>query len=125
MEYNQSIMGKTKPTINKGTNIELIYDDNKELIKLAEKSEFIGFILKDSLKAIKRAIKYKLKKVVLFNVLNLSIMIELDKSKYKSVLSRIEQYYADLENYEECSKIKKLMDKICDGYCKIYQQEQL
>ena len=39
-------------------------------------------------------------------------MIELDKSKYKSVLSRIEQYYADLENYEECSKIKKLMDKI-------------
>ena len=112
MEYNQSIMGKTKPTINKGTNIELIYDDNKELIKLAEKSEFIGFILKDSLKAIKRAIKYKLKKVVLFNVLNLSIMIELDKSKYKSVLSRIEQYYADLENYEERSKIKKLMDKI-------------
>ena len=45
MEYNQSIMGKTKPTINKGTNIELIYDDNKELINLAEKSECIGFIL--------------------------------------------------------------------------------
>ena len=112
MEYNQSIMGKTKSTINKGTNIELIYDDKSDLIKLASKKEFCGFILRDSLKAIKHAIKYKLKKVNLFNVLNLSVIIELDKSQYKSVLTRAEQHYASIEDYEECSKIKKLIDKL-------------
>ena len=112
MEYNLSIMSNTKSTLNKGTNIELIYDNPEELMKLTEKSEFCEFILKDSLKAIKRAIKYKLKKVNLFNVLNLSVIIELDKSQYKSVLTRVEQHYANIENYEECSKIKKLIEKL-------------
>ena len=107
-----SIMSKTTPKIDKGTIIELIYDNKEDLLKLAKKSEFCEFILKDSLKAIKRAIKYKLKKVNLFNVLNLSVIIELDKSQYKSVLTRVEQHYANIENYEECSKIKKLIEKL-------------
>ncbi len=112
MEHNQSIMSNIKSTLNKGTNIELIYDNPEELMKLTKKSEFCEFILNDSIKAIKKAIKYKLKKVNLFNVLNLSVIIELDKSQYKSVLTRAEQHYANIEDYEECSKIKKLIDKL-------------
>tara|TARA_B100000902_G_C27122099_1_gene819191 strand:- start:92 stop:433 length:342 start_codon:yes stop_codon:yes gene_type:complete len=109
---NKIIMSKTTPKINKGTIIELIYDDKKDLIKLAEKSEFCEFILKDSLKAIEKAIKYKLPKVNLFNIANLSIVIELDKLQYKSVLTQAEKFYANMEDYEECSRIKKLIDKL-------------
>ena len=112
MEYKQFIMSKITPKINKGTIIELIYDDRKELLKLSEKSEFCEFTLNDSLKAIKKAIKYKLSKVSLFNIANLSIVIELDKSQYKTVLTRIEKHYAGVEDFEKCIEIKNLIDKI-------------
>ena len=112
MEYKQFIMSKITPKINKGTIIELIYDDRKELLKLSEKSEFCEFILNDSIKAIKKAIKYKQPKVNLFNISNLSVIIEINKSQYKSVLTQAEKLYASMEDYEECSKIKKLIDKI-------------
>ena len=107
MEHNQSFMSKTKPTLNKATNIELIYDDKEDLLKLAKKSEFCEFILNDSIKAIKKAIKYKHPKVNLFNISNLSVIIEINKSQYKSVLTQAEKLYASMEDYEECSKIKK------------------
>ena len=112
MEHNLSIMSKTKPILNKATTIELIYDNKEDLLKLAEKSEFCEFILNDSIKAIKKAIKYKQPKVNLFNISNLSVIIEINKSQYKSVLTQSEKLYASMEDYEECSKIKKLFDKI-------------
>ena len=112
MEHNLSIMSKTKPILNKATTIELIYDNKEDLLKLAEKSEFCEFILNDSIKAIKKAIKYKQPKVNLFNISNLSVIIEINKSQYKSELTQAEKLYASMEDYEECSKIKKLIDKI-------------
>ena len=107
MEHNLSIMSNIKPILNKATNIELIYDDKEDLLKLAKKSEFCEFILNDSIKAIKKAIKYKHPKVNLFNISNLSVIIEINKSQYKSVLTQAEKLYASMEDYEECSKIKK------------------
>ena len=112
MEHNQSFMSKTKPTLNKATNIELIYDDREELLKLAEKGEFCEFILRDSIKAIKEAIKYKQRKAILFNISNLSVIIEIKQTQYESVLKQAVKHYASRENYEECSKLKKLIDKL-------------
>ena len=112
MVYNMSIMSKTTPKIDKGTIIELIYDNKEDLLKLAKKSEFCEFILNDSIKAIKKAIKYNLSKITLFNIANLSITIELNKPQYKSVLIQAEKHYANIENYEKCSNIKKLIDKL-------------
>jgi hypothetical protein len=94
------------------TNIELSYRNREDIINLASKKEFVDFVLKDSLKAIDDAIENNLDKVELFNILNLSLIIKLEKSNFKSVLERIMQYYADKEDYDKCIKIQSLIKKI-------------
>jgi hypothetical protein len=94
------------------TMLEILYNDGEDLKELATKEEFREFILKDSLKSINKAIKNNLNKVELFNIFNLSLIIELDKSNYKNVLENISKHYIEDENYEMCSSINKLIKKI-------------
>lgn len=94
------------------TNIELIYENKKDLISLASKEEFVNFILEDSLKTITKAINENLEKVELFNIFNLSLIVELDKSKYRSVLERIIEYYIQDEDYDRCVEIQSLISKL-------------
>ena len=94
------------------TNIELSYRNREDIINLASKKEFVDFVLKDSLKAIDDAIENNLDKVELFNILNLSLIIKLEKSNFKSVLERIMQYYADKEDYDKCIEIQSLIKNV-------------
>jgi len=94
------------------TNIELSYRNREDIINLASKKEFVDFVLRDSLKAIDDAIENNLDKVELFNILNLSLIIKLEKSNFKSVLERIMQYYADKEDYDKCIEIQSLIKKM-------------
>ena len=94
------------------TILEIVYNDGEDLKELATKEEFRTFILKDSLKSIEKAIKDNLNKIELFNILNLSLIIELEKSNFKSVLQNISKHYIEDENYEMCSAINKLIKKI-------------
>ncbi len=94
------------------TIIEIVYNKSEDLKKLAAKEEFRTFIIKDSLQTIASAIQNDLEKVELFNIFNLSLVVELDKSNYKSVLNNIIKYYIEEENYERCNQIKKLIDEI-------------
>ena len=94
------------------TMLEILYNDGEDLKELATKEEFREFILEDSLRSIKKAIKNNLDKVELFNIFNLSLVIELKKSNYKSVLNKITQHYIKEENYEMCNSIKKIENEI-------------
>jgi len=94
------------------TNIELAYKNRRDIINLASKKEFVDFVLKDSLEAISEAIEDNLDKVELFNILNLSLVIKLEKSKFKPVLERITQYYVEREDYDKCIEIQSLIKKI-------------
>ena len=94
------------------TNIELAYKNRKDIINLASKKEFVDFVLKDSLEAISEAIEDNLDKVELFNILNLSLVIKLEKSNFKPVLERITQYYVEREDYDKCIEIQSLIKKI-------------
>ena len=96
----------------KVTMLEILYNDGEDLKKLATEEEFREFILKDSLRTIKKAIKNNLDKVELFNIFNLSLIVELDKSNYKSALENITKHYIEDENYEVCSSIQKLINSI-------------
>jgi hypothetical protein len=96
----------------KTTMLEILYNDGEDLKELATKEEFREFILKDSLRSIQKAIKNNLNRVELFNIFNLSLIVELDKSNYKSVLENISKHYIEDENYEICSSINKLINKI-------------
>tara|TARA_R110000803_G_scaffold75394_1_gene139753 strand:+ start:578 stop:898 length:321 start_codon:yes stop_codon:yes gene_type:complete len=103
---------KIKVNKTKATLLEIVYNDSEDLKKLATREEFIQFIIDDSLKTIRDAIKNNLDTVELFNIFNLSLIIELDKSNYKSVLDKIIQHHIKEENYEMCNSIKKLQDEI-------------
>jgi hypothetical protein len=94
------------------TNIELIYGDKEDLVNLASKEEFVNFILKDSLASIEEAINDNLGKVELFNIFNLSLIVELERSKFVNVLQRIIKYYEEIEDYNKCIDIQKLISKI-------------
>ena len=96
----------------KVTNIELPYKNVKDIINLASKKEFVGFILKNSYEAISEAVEDNLDKVELFNILNLSLVIKLEKSNFKPVLERITQYYVEMEDYDKCIEIQLLIKKI-------------
>ena len=103
---------KIKDIEKSPTLIEIVYNDASDLKKLATRDEFRQFIIEDSLKTIKKAIKNNLDKVQLFNIFNLSLVVELDKSNYKNTLSNIIQYYVETENYEMCNSIKKIINEI-------------
>ena len=95
-----------------GPKIEITYYSKDELKKLSNQEEFVTFIIEDSYETIKDAINNKLEEIELFNILNLSIVVELHSKNYKKVLNRIMGHYVDYENYEKCSEIKKLIKKI-------------
>lgn len=103
---------ETKTKKREVTNIEIVYGSREDLVSLASKEEFVNFILEDSLKTIKKAIDENLEKVELFNILNLSLIVELDKSKYKNVLERIIQLYVEIEDYDKCIEIQSLINKL-------------
>ncbi len=94
------------------TNIELVYGSKEDLIGLASKEQFVEFILEDSLSTISKAINENLENVELFNILNLSLIVELDKSNYKNVLGRIIQHYVEVEDYDKCIEIQSLINKL-------------
>jgi hypothetical protein len=93
------------------TNLEIIYNNSEDLNQLSTKEEFKHFILEDSFKTIKRALKNNLDKVELFNLFNLSLVVELKKENYKDVLNNILEHYINEENYEKCSLIKRVITK--------------
>jgi len=103
---------KTEKKKQQGVNIELVWEDKQDLIDLSNESIFTNFILKESYKIVKKAINNNLSKVELFNIFNLSIIVEVEKQHYTSILEKVMNVYELNEDYEECSKIKKLIKKI-------------
>ena len=58
------------------------------------------------------AIKKDKKEIKLCEVKNSGIYITVEKQEWKNSLDSALQYYIDIEEYEECSKIKNLIDKL-------------
>ena len=96
------------------TAIELVWENKQDLIDLSNEDVFTSFILKESYKTVTRAISTNLSKVELFNIFNLSIIVEVEKTNYSSILEKVMNEYLLIEDYEECSKIKNLIKKIED-----------
>jgi len=117
MEHNSTLIMEN--TENKGKNdqevtyIELIWDSVEEFEDLHSSPQFVNFILKKSYNSITKAVENNLDKVELFNIFNMSVIVELDKCNYIPVLDNIVNYFISIEDYEECNKIKKLISKIC------------
>ena len=97
---------------NEVTRIQISYESPEELKKLYSSGDFISYIQVEVLDRIKYAIKNKLKKVEIFNILNMAIIIEVKKENYKKILQKINDGYLKIEDFEKCHEISQLINEI-------------
>ena len=69
-------------------------------------------VYKSLIDGVTEAIKENKKEIKLCEVKNSGIFITVEKENWKDSLDSALQYYIDVEEYEECSKIKNLIDKL-------------
>jgi len=94
------------------TPIEITYNTKKDLDELASSDQFKSFILKRTLEEIEFALENNLEKIEIFNIFNLSLIIELERKNFKSVLDKVMDSYVKDEDFEKCNQIKKLINKL-------------
>jgi hypothetical protein len=92
--------------------IQIEYNDKEDLKKIEENDDFRSFIYQKSLDIITQAIEDKKDKVELFNVINLSLIVEINSSEYESVLKKIQEHYIQSEDYDKCIEIQDIINKI-------------
>jgi hypothetical protein len=69
-------------------------------------------VYKSLVDGVSEAIKSKKKSIKLCEVKNSNILITIERPEWKKSLDSALQYYINTEEYEECSKIKNLIDKL-------------
>ena len=69
-------------------------------------------VYKSLIEGVSEAIKNDKKEIKLCEVKNSNIFITVEKTKWKASLDSALQFYINKEEYEECSKIKNLIDKL-------------
>ena len=69
-------------------------------------------VYKSLIEGVTEAIKSDKKEIKLCEVKNSGVFITVEKPEWRESLDSALQYYIDTEEYEECSKIKNLIDKL-------------
>lgn len=79
---------------------------------LCENEMFIKAVFTETIAGITDAIKHKTRTATLFQIAKSEYYLELEKSQWKQALQTCIDKLVETEQYEECSKIKILIDKI-------------
>ena len=69
-------------------------------------------VYKSLIEGVSDAIKTNKEEIKLCEVKNTNIYITVEKPEWKDSLDSALQYYVNKEEYEQCSKIKDLIDKL-------------
>ena len=69
-------------------------------------------VYKSLVQSITEGVEFKLESVNIAEIKNHDIMISVPKDEWKAGLENAMNYYIKTEEYEECSKIKKLIDRL-------------
>jgi hypothetical protein len=69
-------------------------------------------VYKSLVDGVSEAIKTNKKEIKLCEVKNSGIYITVEKPEWKKSLDSALQFYIDIEEYEQCSKIKNLIDRL-------------
>lgn len=103
-------MGQTKKSLPR--NIDLFFISENELDQLLHNDEFKELLIKESYKAISKSIRRKTNKATIVTINNLGISINVDKKDFKSILEKVIKHFEIVEDYNECTKISKLIKKL-------------
>jgi len=93
-------------------NIELIYDEVDDLKKFRENPDFPKYILDSSVELIKEAIEGKKNKVEIFNIVNLSLIVEIKRSQFPTIIQKLIDIYVEEEDYDKCAELQTLIEQI-------------
>ena len=69
-------------------------------------------MMKTLVQSISEGVKYDLESVNVAEIKNHDVMINVPKTEWKAGLEQAMNYYVKREEYEVCSKIKKLIDRL-------------
>ena len=69
-------------------------------------------VMRSLVESVAEGVEYKLESVNIAEIKNQDIMISVPKTEWKAGLEKAMDYYIGTEEYEECSKIKKLIKKL-------------
>ena len=69
-------------------------------------------VYKSLVQSITEGVEYKLESVNIAEIKNHDIMVNVPKTEWKSGLENAMDYYIEREEYEECSKIKKILERL-------------
>jgi hypothetical protein len=100
---------KTKKGI---INLQISYNNKEDLETISNSEDFISFTLQQSLDVILQAIEDKKDKLELFNIVNLSLIVEIDSTQYIPVLKKIQEHYSQLEDFDKCIEIQDVINKL-------------
>ena len=77
-----------------------------------QNEETIGIVKAKSLDVILQSIEDKKDKIELFNIVNLSLIVEIDSTQYTPVLKKIQEHYSQLEDFDKCIEIQDVINKL-------------
>ena len=69
-------------------------------------------VYKSLVESVTEGVKLKLESVNIAEIKNHDVIISVPKTEWKGGLKNAMNYYIEREEYEECSKIKKLIEKL-------------
>ena len=69
-------------------------------------------VYKSLVESVKEGVESNLESVNIAEIKNHDVMINVPKTEWKAGLENALNYYINTEEYEECSKIKKILEKI-------------
>ena len=69
-------------------------------------------VYKSLVESVKEGVELKMESVNIAEIKNHDIMINIPKAEWKAGLENAMNYYIEREEYEECSKIKKLINRL-------------
>ena len=69
-------------------------------------------VYKSLVQSISEGVEFKFESVNVAEIKNHDMIISVPKTEWKSGLENVMDYYIKKEEYEECSKIKKLIEKL-------------
>jgi hydroxymethylpyrimidine pyrophosphatase-like HAD family hydrolase len=79
---------------------------------LCNNEVFSRTVFKETFLGIKDAVETKKKTAILFELEKSEYFIEIEKSDWKQALESCIDKFVEIEQYEKCSEIKELIDKI-------------
>ncbi len=92
--------------------LDIDYSSREDLQEFASNTEFNQFILENTFEPLKYAINKNKTQCILFEVGGGDYKVVVKKPQYKTILDKIIEHFENKEDYDKCSELVKLKEKI-------------